>query len=664
MANVTNLKKQYPPLCIFANDIGIQATGEVNYLFDVLNYYSKITTFKKYLIVPAELNSNILSVVTDKANIANFRVKKLPVTQSFSESINLFFERNIKFDSIIASDIYSVIIAENVLTRLVHGDRKLGILLVNAEKLDNYNWRLCVIDGQGSFKGWVDFYSKLMNGRVRGVLGVYYINRRITGSKFSLNYDFKSSDVDVVELDDKDYLSIRADKNASNNQQTIFCDLDGTLVEHDPYPDPEKPLIPLAPTKKFIDWIKDSNSKLVICTARNYDKSNFAEQLKSVGIVPFDIVMGCTSGQRILINDSKPRTIIRKGAYAINVKRNIGLSDFNHEISIDKNDEKLLAILDGRSGAHTWLIMNADGKRKVKKFLSNDSSDNLKRLKTQFYDLLAYSRLFPNCFLVPEILANADDKFCFYLDYYENTPPRYKSKANVVHHATIASEVLKNKFYRYATQVNLMDSIRIIRDEKVLPRLTWVEDMSADGKLSIRNEEINSIKKAIDFSVEIASNLKIITNAGIIHGDLTLENVLFGSHANIRLIDVQAEIGDAPWVSDYGKLLQSVLCRYESWGDLEVNWLNDLKQGIDEYVAETANTYDELINIWQKISGMDRNSLIYFSLLYLMFHMIRMIPYQCQSSYDRGQMAINAAVILSKSILRISKHDYFISSSR
>jgi hypothetical protein len=648
-------KKNSPPLCIFANDLEVQTSDQINFLYQLLNQYAELTEYKKYLLLPETLESKTLNLLKVKAAASNFQIFQLPHTESFSQSISIFFDKSKKIDSIVASDIYSLIKSKKIINRLTNGKRRLGLLLVDAEKLDNHNWRLCAIDGQGSFKGWVDFYTKLISGRVKGVLGVYYITRELITPSFSLNKDFLPADIDVINVNEFDYMSLRGDQSLSNNQHTIFCDLDGTLVEHDANPSPTKPLAPLDATNKFVRFIEKSNSKLVICTARKYDKALLAVQLKAVGIEPFDIITNCTSGQRILINDFKPRTILRKGAHAINIKRNLGLAEFSEGFNMDKNDEKLLAIMDGRSGAHTWLILDSLGRKRVKKFVPEESGENLMRLKTQFYDLVAYSKLFPNVFLMPELVSGNEEKFSFYLNYIENKAPNYNDEINVLNHAIAATKMLRQNFYKYPKHINLSGALKIVAEEKVLPRLDWIERESTEGRLNITQAAINSIKDTINTLLENALSNQIVSIGGLIHGDLTLENILFSINEDIFLVDVQSESGDIPWISDYGKLLQSVLCGYEAWNYPLAKWLDVLKCRINDYSKGLSGSYRELIIEWRTISGMNMNSLIYYSLLYMLFHVIRMVPYQCKSSLERGQMAVNVSISISYSINKLIK---------
>ena len=111
-----------------------------------------------------------------------------------------------------------------------------------------------------------------------------------------------------------------------NRPKTIICDIDGTLIKHhgsltkQMQCDPE--ILP-GTIEKISEW--DSKGyHIILITGRKESMRKITEQqLSSLGIVYDKLVMGVTSGERILINDNKPTG--EKTAFAICVERNIGL---------------------------------------------------------------------------------------------------------------------------------------------------------------------------------------------------------------------------------------------------------------------------------------------------------------------------------------------------
>ena len=90
--------------------------------------------------------------------------------------------------------------------------------------------------------------------------------------------------------------------------KTIFCDIDGTLLQHkhDIFKNIlEPPVILNNVIESFKKWDK-LNYKILLTTGRkeSYRKQT-EEQLQSLGI-PYDqLIMGIPNGDRIIINDKK-----------------------------------------------------------------------------------------------------------------------------------------------------------------------------------------------------------------------------------------------------------------------------------------------------------------------------------------------------------------------
>jgi dTDP-glucose pyrophosphorylase len=115
--------------------------------------------------------------------------------------------------------------------------------------------------------------------------------------------------------------------------KTIFCDIDGTILKH-VYKfsevgksDPES--LP-GVIEKFNEW--DSKGyKIVLTTARKESARRVTEkQLSTIGIAWDYLLMGITSGKRILINDKLVEQDENR-AESINVITNKGFTNFNWE---------------------------------------------------------------------------------------------------------------------------------------------------------------------------------------------------------------------------------------------------------------------------------------------------------------------------------------------
>jgi quercetin dioxygenase-like cupin family protein len=110
--------------------------------------------------------------------------------------------------------------------------------------------------------------------------------------------------------------------------KTIFCDIDGTLLEHHGdiiYNYQKEPKLLPNTLENIKQWEKN-NYTIVLTTGRKECLREITEnQLVKLGVIFDKLIMGLPNGDRILINDKKPNGI-ENTAYAINLVRNKGMS--------------------------------------------------------------------------------------------------------------------------------------------------------------------------------------------------------------------------------------------------------------------------------------------------------------------------------------------------
>ena len=114
--------------------------------------------------------------------------------------------------------------------------------------------------------------------------------------------------------------------------KTIFCDIDGTLVKHNPpiesckY-DYSMELLP-GTLDTILEWDRRGYN-IILTTGRRESMRELTEkQLSEVGIIYDQLIMGIKGGPRYLINDKKPDGKDNY-AVAINLKRNVGIQNIN-----------------------------------------------------------------------------------------------------------------------------------------------------------------------------------------------------------------------------------------------------------------------------------------------------------------------------------------------
>jgi len=115
--------------------------------------------------------------------------------------------------------------------------------------------------------------------------------------------------------------------------KTIFCDIDGTLIEQienymEHIANGSKFKILPGVTDKLKEW-ETKGYRLILTTARKESSRRRTEEtLDELGIFYDQLVMGLSIGPRVVINDLKPgKDLIM--AEAINIPRNKGLEDVN-----------------------------------------------------------------------------------------------------------------------------------------------------------------------------------------------------------------------------------------------------------------------------------------------------------------------------------------------
>ena len=110
--------------------------------------------------------------------------------------------------------------------------------------------------------------------------------------------------------------------------KTIFCDIDGTLLEH--FPPGEsfygfKPKVLPGTVEKLLEWDKKGYN-IILTTGRKESMRKITiEQLESAGIFYDQLIMGIGGGVRVLINDYKPNNT-EETAVAITLERNFGIN--------------------------------------------------------------------------------------------------------------------------------------------------------------------------------------------------------------------------------------------------------------------------------------------------------------------------------------------------
>ena len=110
--------------------------------------------------------------------------------------------------------------------------------------------------------------------------------------------------------------------------KTIFCDIDGCLIEHQQYYTDN--VVVLNGTKEKIkEWDKNGN-RLILTTGRRESARSITEKMLSDNSITYDqLIMGLGPNQRVLINDLRPSDETLETAISHNLKRNQGIKDLD-----------------------------------------------------------------------------------------------------------------------------------------------------------------------------------------------------------------------------------------------------------------------------------------------------------------------------------------------
>jgi mannose-6-phosphate isomerase len=128
--------------------------------------------------------------------------------------------------------------------------------------------------------------------------------------------------------------------------KTIFCDIDGTLLQHAGPASQQTTInnsITLPNTLEAINLWDKLGYKVILTTGRKESLRTVTERILLENKIVYDqLIMGLGGGDRILINDRKP-DIDRNTCYSINLPRDKGINHYDFRskyVTISDNQPK------------------------------------------------------------------------------------------------------------------------------------------------------------------------------------------------------------------------------------------------------------------------------------------------------------------------------------
>jgi len=454
---------------------------------------------------------------------------------------------------------------------------------------------------------------------------------------------------------------------------TIFCDVDGVLLKHSPHSNDnieDNQLLGNC-VKKFKKWKKEKR-KIILCTARPKKTiDTFKKLLKTLDIEYDDLIMGLNPGSRYIINDIKPSNIFVKQSIGLNLIRDEGID--NIELNEHNNyDIEIIKIFKGNSFCKTYLLKKGNTKF-VRKYIikNNKTYEHYKRLKRQCEDLKRFK--YYNKTLVPNILNENDSNFDYYFDieYFNqhdqldmfNEDIQFKVVKNVI-------DKLTNDVYCYKKEIN-NDFMANFFSSKIYPKLNLFEkecdimDYLINSKhVIINNKKYNGLRHTFD---KININNYCSKYMHPIHGDLTLENILYNQSKNdVKLIDMEGSRYVDSCLFDLGKIFQSIVSNYKKWNNIEDVILNSNINNltcIDTSFHEKHKNFLKYKSICESYSKIldddDWRNVFKKGIFYMSTYFIRFVQFRRQISKEHGIFAIIMAINWLNLLISLKEDEFY-----
>ena len=658
--------------------------GDSTFIQRAVNSFDKCTSsIKEFIFIylaEQEKEHNVSNKLKEMFPYLNYRTVILDKeTKGPAETVREAIKKdgNIKGEVIICDSDHYVDV-EPIFKYLEDGNSEKCIIPVwNLMGEDLKSWSVAALSDEGYVKDIAEKELPKSPGSFFGVIGCYYfkdpeiiIDDKIYISEIIKDLIKKRENVKGVHIRNAEFfgdpqrlqntLDVRAKKKGA-----IFCDLDGTLIEHEDIPNYAHPIKVLPKTlDKLRQWSKDGYTLILTTSRKSSSKEELISLLKEAGIEYEDLIMDLPSGPRYLINDRKPSAILTPNSIAFEVERNKGIGD----LEIDSVKPNILKMFKGGSLSKTILVEKS-GKLFVRRVVSKENSllPKYSKLKKQFYDMERLSKLCKEIF--PELYGQAENHFEYYYDMefladynlLMNCPNSTKLQAIKLLLNKMKEKIYKPGSYILGSGIDWMEkhfSEKIypkLKEEKLTPKLFYLVN---SDKVIIDGKQYSGLFHLLKKSLEQPYiNLLKPSYLCPVHGDLTFENILYrdnyydlaaNSYKNsIKLIDTDCiDFIDPPEI-DLGKMFQSIISQYESWSsksepliainNKEVN----LKFVPDKDLLKDLSNY---VSFWEDIINGSAKEVEIKGRFYMALHLIRMIPFRMSVSEDQAIFALASAI--------------------
>lgn len=207
-----------------------------------------------------------------------------------------------------------------------------------------------------------------------------------------------------------------------------------------------------------------------------------------------------------------------------------------------------------------------------------------------------------------------------------------------------------------SSEINSQKWIFDFLNEKIHPKFNSFSKMCKEFECLINSDVVFINEKKFKGLRAVFNELEYgdlaPSKIGVIHGDLTFENVLYNEEkSDFKFIDMDGSRTFDARELDLGKLSQSILANYSQW-----SMSDDLIESIDvenksfkcdsrffDYDKDTLVT--TLFNIWQDILNADDSIVVKKSFFYMSTYFIRFVPFRMQLGKNAGIFALLMATV-------------------
>jgi len=598
----------------------------------------------------------------DSVEVIKIRKKTKGPYQTLKEGIN---QAQITGPSIVCDCDHSLHV-DKIFTHALEGKAECIIPTWLIKKDEWMNWSKVVLNNDGEIK-MICEKERISSAdyEVRGIIGCIFfksIENKFSDDKYLYVSDCLQEllkENKPIKVTETDWASFYGDKkmlethvNYLRKKCSIFCDIDGVLIYHNPHSTAEiEDNKPIEGYLNLNKW-KRSGHKIILTTARSEKyRDQTVKLLKHLDIKYDELVMELPAGPRLLINDHKPSKTFVNQANGIEVVRDDGLKNVDISAFGTENNTVIEKTFEGGSFAKTYLLK--DGV--VRKHIIKNSKDiiHYEKLKRQVRDLERFSFLWSGS--TPRILKQKDTDFDFSFDmeYLEKFQPvsnieETKEKQKAIQ--TLLKGMNKN-VYALKKEIEGISWVTQHYENKIFSKF---DNYSKDKDLFklifndfiyINGKKYRGLKKTL---LSIDKHLIKPNFIRPIHGDFTLENVMWDGEV-IKLIDMDgSDIFDAAEL-DLGKMCQSIFSQFNKWKNIniEIEEVDGHYSCIDEYFnLDTDNTFiKNIVKQWSLILNDDESTVINKGIFYMCMYFIRFVPFRMKVSKQHGMFALLMAIV-------------------